>query len=116
MSSGSAEFSVGDETFLHAEIDWFLQVMRQRIRIHSGEAPTSDLMAEIAAPCVPKAGDEADCPYAGIVRKFAMCAAERLVLTLGVIPHLRPDLLDVFFIRNSAMDRRFTEFVGTSAV
>ncbi len=33
-----------------------------------------------------------------------------MALVLALAPHLRPQLLDVFFTRNQTFDRRFTEF------
>jgi hypothetical protein len=36
----------------------------------------------------------------------------RLVLALAAAPHVQPALLDPFFVRNSALDRPFTEFGG----
>lgn len=37
---------------------------------------------------------------------------ERIVLMLALMPHVRPQLLDVFFTRNETYDRRFAEFGG----
>jgi hypothetical protein len=36
------------------------------------------------------------------------------VLILAYLPHVRPDVLDVFFIQNRALERRFTEFGGVA--
>ena len=33
-------------------------------------------------------------------------------LVLSLVPHIRPQLLDVFFTKNKNFDRKFTEFGG----
>ena len=38
--------------------------------------------------------------------------AERTALILSLVPHIRPQLLDVFFTKNQTFDRKFTEFGG----
>ena len=124
MSPGRQADSPANAAFLAAEIDWFLDVMRQRIRIHSGEDPPADLVSQIPPPGLTDTDDPGfvagivpdDSPYAAVLRKFSMSPAERLVLALAFIPHVRADLLDPFFIRNAVMERRFTEFGGASAV
>ena len=40
---------------------------------------------------------------------------ERIVLILAMMPHIRPQVLDTFFIRNKNFDRAFTEFGGWKA-
>lgn len=37
---------------------------------------------------------------------------EKLVLLLAFMPHLSPQVLDIFFIRNKELDRPYTEFGG----
>ena len=42
----------------------------------------------------------------------AWSAEERLILALALAPQVQPGVLDPFFVRNSALDRPFTEFGG----
>lgn len=37
---------------------------------------------------------------------------ERIVLLLGLMPHISPEALDLFFIQNKNLDRPYTEFGG----
>ena len=46
------------------------------------------------------------------MREHRLRGVERLALALALVPHLRPQLLDVFFSRNAQFDRRFAEFGG----
>ena len=98
---------------IEREIAWFRAVLELRMKLHAGqEEVTGDPLEAFAPPPLPAAGS----PYADVVHRFGLGAAGRLVLVLSFIPHIRPDVLDVFFIQNRALDRRFTEFGGLTGV
>jgi hypothetical protein len=63
---------------------------------------------QIAAP--PLDGDDSD--YAQLLRELGLGWRERLLLALALVPHLRPQALDMLFLRNRNLDRGFTEFGG----
>jgi hypothetical protein len=94
--------------FINAEIAWFREVLERRFKIHGGSEPPCDLPSAIPPP--PLAAHRG--PYAEVVRSLALGPAERLVLILAYLPHIRPDLLDPFLIQNQSVQRRFTEFGG----
>lgn len=50
--------------------------------------------------------------YADFVRHYQLTEEERLVLMLVLIPHIQPNLLDVFFANNKASGKSFSEFGG----
>ncbi|QYG08024.1 hypothetical protein [Janthinobacterium sp. PAMC25594] len=54
----------------------------------------------------------AHAPYALALRKWGLSTEERLVLILALAPHVRPQALDSFLIRNASMDLPFSEFGG----
>lgn len=51
-------------------------------------------------------------PYGDMVRHLALTPGERLVLILALAPHLAPDRLDPFLLKNQATGRPFSEFGG----
>lgn len=51
-------------------------------------------------------------PYAALVCEYKLDADERKVLALALVPHFRPEILDVFFTQNPQLGRPFTEFGG----
>ncbi|MEZ4362937.1 MAG: ATP-binding protein [Kofleriaceae bacterium] len=133
--AGGAVTHLGD---LERELTWFTQVLNLRFRLYfrRAAAPDDGLAAapddrRAAAPAAaddddgdaasgprtlaelppPEAGDS-DSAWARFVRERPLSVAERLAVVLALVPHLRPRLLDVFFTRNAAFDRRFTEFGG----
>jgi hypothetical protein len=91
------------------ELEWLRAVIELRLRLHAGEHEPCDPLAVCPAPALPERGGS---PYADVARELGLAPAERLVLVLAFAPHVRPDLLDPFFIQNRALERRFTEFGG----
>ncbi|HTN91405.1 MAG TPA: ATP-binding protein, partial [Sorangium sp.] len=91
---------------LERELSWFRSVLEARIKIHFGEDATERSVLDISPP------DLGGSEYAGFVRRHQLSFVERLALVLALVPHLRPRLLDVCFGRDSAVDRRLTEFGG----
>ena len=37
---------------------------------------------------------------------------ERVVVMLALMPHIKPQALDTFFLQNGTLDRQFTQFGG----
>ncbi|MEP7377633.1 MAG: ATP-binding protein [Chitinophagaceae bacterium] len=56
-----------------------------------------------------------DSVYAQFVRYYQLTSNERLLLMLALIPHIQPNLLDVFFSVNKLVGRGYTEFGGIKA-
>ncbi len=94
---------------IEQELNWFSSILENRIKLHFEGAQTSEpLLVSIPPPDLP----HAHTPYAKLIHQFSLQPAERLVLILSVVPHLKPHLLDTFFIRNQNLDRGYTEFGG----
>ena len=95
---------------LEKECAWFEQVLEAALSLYfcQEEEPKIQRVVEIAPPDL----TDNPSPYARTVRKYNLGFAERLILTLSLIPHLRPRCLDTFFVRNKDLDRGYTEFGG----
>jgi len=93
---------------LDAELEWFNQVLETVIKLYFEQGSGHQDIREITPPDL--SGDESD--YAQLVQRHAMSFDERIVLILAMIPHVRPQLLDLLFIRNKNFDRGYTEFGG----
>ena len=104
---GTAPAGVNAGT-LERELEWFDAVLQARICLHFKQPCEHADVREIGAPEL--AGDTS--PYAQLVHENRMGFAERIVLVLALLPHLRPALLDTLFVRNKNFDRGFTEFGG----
>ncbi|HEX8108463.1 MAG TPA: ATP-binding protein [Kofleriaceae bacterium] len=91
---------------IEQELVWLRQVIEIRLQLHTGaEARTGDVL-DVTPPGLEGSSSE----YAGFVRRHGLSFAERLAVVLALVPHVRPRLLDSFFLRNASTDRRFTEF------
>jgi hypothetical protein len=95
-------------TDLLKEIEWFTKVIEVRMKIHREEPCEYTGVHEIAAPD----HSEASSVFAEFIRFYKLTAGERIVLMLALLPHVCPQLLDVFFGRDPASGRVFTEFGG----
>jgi hypothetical protein len=94
---------------LAREFDWLTAVLNARLHLYFGLAGPVATTDELPAPRLPAAGAD---PYARLVQEAGLDWAGRLVLALALAPHLRPQVLDPLFARNSLYDRSFTEFGG----
>lgn len=98
---------------LEAELAWLSRVIDARFKAYFGaEEGTTEGFEEVLIS-VPNLSTS-DSPFAALVSQHHMDATERLCLILALAPHIRPQLLDVFFIKNKNSNRRFTEFGGVT--
>jgi ATPase family protein associated with various cellular activities (AAA) len=99
---------------LEAELEWFAAVLDARLQAYFGTGaqdgappPRRDVLS-LQPPAL--AGSNSH--YACFLREQEVPPAARLVILLALIPHVRPQLLDVLWTRNEATQRGFTEFGG----
>jgi hypothetical protein len=89
---------------LEHQIEWFSLVIETAIQLYfQQECPVSSI-EEIAIPD--------DDFFREYIAGEPLSLAERIVLMSAIVPHIRPQLLDTFFIQNKNLDRPFTEFGG----
>jgi hypothetical protein len=93
---------------LERELEWFAQVLDARLQQYFGTTTDAGHVLAIEPPDL---GDSQSY-YAKFVQHYALNTAERLVVLLALIPHIRPQLLDVLWISNETTGRGFTEFGG----
>lgn len=94
---------------LEREVIWFSQVCNARFDAYfKDDRPGED----IAPLCPPPRLDGDPSPYAALVREHGMNFAERVVLMLAFMPHLRPQVLDLFLLHNAVLQRGYSEIGG----
>ncbi|HMB90165.1 MAG TPA: ATP-binding protein [Rhodothermales bacterium] len=93
---------------LQAELDWFAQVLQTRLALHFGEEVGVESIYALEPP--PLESDES--MYASFIAHYDMRVEERLMVLLALVPHLQPQVLDIFYLRNEALNRGFAEFGG----
>lgn len=99
--------------FLMEEIEWFKQVTTAKINIWH---PPQDINEKtpIHQFETPKPPDVvlSKSVYSTFIKKWKLNNEERIALILALIPHIAPQVLDVFFTINTKYNRCFTEFGG----
>lgn len=93
---------------LEEELDWFSRLLDTRIKLYFDKECSYGDVLEVPAP--PLNGRPSS--YSRFLERMDAGRPERIVLLLALIPHIRPQMLDVFFTRNEHYDRGFTEFGG----
>lgn len=111
MSTGANPVSsaVDDNALaLQRECDWLSKIIEKRFTSYFEQEGKEEVILSDNAPSI--ASHESD--YAKLVGKLELSHEERLILILALVPWIKPQLLDVFFIRNQNLDRGYTEFGG----
>ncbi len=96
---------------LERELDWLGRVLDARLQHHLGGAGDAGAPLRIAPPSL----DGSASPWARFVREHEVPPATRLVILLALVPHLRPQLLDVLLVRSELTGRGCTELGGVQA-
>jgi hypothetical protein len=96
---------------LEAELEWFFKLLDTRIKLQFGHDCEYSDVSEVAPPQLN--GDET--LYSKFIQHYNLTFAERVIFVLSLIPHVRPQMLDVFFTKNMGSRRDFTEFGGRNS-
>lgn len=97
---------------LNRELEWFRLLVEARMQQYFTEDGTEGALAgDIFQLPEPDLRDDPSV-YADMCRHYGFGVIERAVLMLALAPHLQPQALDVFLLRNKATDRPFSEFGG----
>ncbi len=102
---------VQNATALNVELDWLFQVLDTRIKLHFEQECAYRDIFELEPPQL----QDDPSNFARFVNHYGLNQAERLIFILAMAPHVRPQLLDVLFTKNSVSNRDFSEFGGRSS-
>ncbi|WP_019498217.1 AAA family ATPase [Pseudanabaena sp. PCC 6802] len=97
---------------LDRELDWFAAVLDARLRIYFKSDPEDENSVASIFDIPPPDLSHSNSSYAQLIRQHDFPSGERLAIVLALIPHIRPQLLDVLWTKNDAIARGFTEFGG----
>ncbi len=100
--------SAANAATLEKEVAWFSSVLNTRVALYFEQGSGIDDIREINPPDSTNDASE----YASLINNLSLGFDERIVLILTLIPHIRPNMLDTFFVRNNNLDRGYTEFGG----
>lgn len=93
---------------IQLELDWLHQILKARSALNANPAAGSSDLLQIPPP------DQRgfDSAYSDLVQKLNLGPEERFLLILAAVPHIRPQLLDMFMSRNQLTQQIYTEFGG----
>lgn len=97
---------------LERELQWLAEVLDARLQAYfydQGEPLHFSFEKAIPPQLQPNSN------LAELVTKYSLNATQRLILALVLAPYIRPQLLDIFFVRNKIIERGYTEFGGLQA-
>jgi len=90
------------------ELDWLNLVIETRLALHFNQETPYQSIEELPVPSI--TNEEGF--YTEFLQKNKLNPAERLVLILALVPHIKPALLDILMTKNTSYDRRYSEFGG----
>ena len=90
------------------EIAWFDEVLNARLRLYFDHETELETVWDIQPP--DHSGKDGN--YAQFIQRHQSTPSERIVLMLALAPHIHPQILDVFSVKNATYDKGFTEFGG----
>ncbi|WP_039918533.1 ATP-binding protein [Cellvibrio mixtus] len=96
---------------LERELNWFADVLNLRFTHYFGSPDIQATTADIRTISPPDLAND-NSEYAQLVRRYAMEFDARLLFILCLIPHVRPQALDIFFTQSQITGRSYTEFGG----
>lgn len=93
---------------LSKEIEWFTDLLDTRMKLYFGKECKYMSIADVKIPEF----SNSKSMYASFIEHYSLSFYERVALVLSIIPHIKPQVLDIFFTHNSSYNRGFTEFGG----
>ncbi|MGB1216300.1 MAG: ATP-binding protein [Saprospiraceae bacterium] len=97
---------------IEEEMAWLNQVIQTRMNLYFGNETEFKSIFNLPAPDL----SSNTCVYAKVIRHYSMNKIERIILLLSLTPHICPQILDAFFVKNKRYNRGFTEFGGVKGV
>ena len=102
-----------DPDVLERELDWCEQIMDARFGHYFAAPETVDPNFDLRTVVPPAL--EGDDAYSRLVSMHSLDFNERLILVMALVPNLRPQIFDLFFLQNKTLDRAYTEFGGVAS-
>ncbi|MCB9233130.1 MAG: ATP-binding protein [Bacteroidia bacterium] len=105
------EIAVSIFESLQNNLNWLEKIIEARCQSYFDQETTS---SGHEIPDFPVQQIQADSPLEKLIALENFGKHERLIMVLALVPLLKPQILEVFFIKNSITDRAFSEFGGVA--
>ncbi|NOQ72219.1 MAG: AAA family ATPase [Crocinitomix sp.] len=97
---------------LSKEMDWLAEVLDCRFQNYFKNEGKFDSIRDVK----PLAFRNHKSKFAEFIKTYDLSFDERVLVAMALAPHVKPELLDVFFIQNSTFNRGFSEFGGVKGL
>lgn len=93
---------------IQKEITWFREILKTRSLINARKETGYSDVFELSPPQLNGSGSA----FSEFLKEHEMNFEERFLLILGLVPHVKPELLDLFLVKNETTQNIYTEFGG----
>src|SRR6056297_3592001 len=83
-----------------AELDWFRHILKVRSKLNAREVTETDDVYNITPPYF----NGSRSAYANFINEHNLGFEERFLLILALVPHIKPELLDLFLAKNRSTE------------
>lgn len=95
-------------TDIDNEIKWFREILKTRSLLNAKQECKYQSVYDIAPPRL----NGSRSAFAAFVNEHQLDFEERFLLALALVPHVKPELLDMFLVKNENTQQIYTEFGG----
>jgi len=93
---------------IQSELDWFKTILKTRSKLNAGEDTEFADVYDIPPPVF----NGSSSSFAQFIKTNRLGFEERFLLILTLVPHVKPELLDLFMAKNQNTQQIYTEFGG----
>lgn len=94
--------------YIEQELNWLSQLIELRLSNYFQQTEPAMSIQDVPPPALQQDGSF----YHRFISNYHLNNAERICLALSLAPVLKPNLLDLFLVKNAAYDQRFSEIGG----
>ncbi len=93
---------------MESEMNWLKEILKTRSLLNARKEAKYKSIFDVTPPQYNGSKSE----FAGFIRKHKLNFEERFLLALALVPHIKPELLDMFLVKNENTNQIYTEFGG----
>lgn len=93
---------------IQQELSWFKEILKTRSLLNVNKETKYKSVYDISPPRLNGSGSA----FSVFIKKHGLDFEERFLLALALVPHVKPELLDMFLVKNDATQQIYTEFGG----
>ena len=93
---------------IQAELKWFREILKTRSLLNGNKETGYKSVYDISPPQL----NGNTSAFSAFINKYRLDFEERFLLALALVPHVKPELLDMFMVKNEATQQIYTEFGG----